>query len=309
MTDFISILQSAALQASELIPKREEATDLRWHLNYKWLINPPVQCPWCKDWLPTGRVWVVDEAERKVRRVWKLNGERLNVKACHPHVGSGGMICMGSAPTAVDALTASLSTDAYVQPKQWLPEELGHRCPTMGDSLDDGDEDDEDHFICVSCGTRGHNDDRYVSDYTEDDYCDSCYWDVHTSCCNCGVDFHENQSNGTISTPDGEYCNVCISSRFFECDGCDEVFRLDQCMADNRCESCYSEKWESCSQCGEESEVADGELDDNRLCENCRPQESECIECHFDYLNIELVNDRCPDCWHKCEQEEETHDQ
>lgn len=303
MTDFISMLQSAALQASELVPKREDATDLRWHLNYKWLINPPVQCPWCKEWIPTQRVWVVDEVEKKVRRVWLLNGTCISPESCHPHVGGGGLICMGNAPTAVDALTASISNDAYIKPWRWFPNELDHKCETMGDALDS--DEDERYETCVNCEEYVSQDEAYFSEYTDSYYCEGCYWEYHTSCGWCGADFHQDGSESTTTTPEGECCNRCFGSYFFTCEGCDEVMRLTAELGDDRCEDCYWEKWESCRQCGKETEISDNELDDNNLCENCRPQESECLECHLDFISDDLVNGRCPDCWHKHELEEE----
>jgi hypothetical protein len=272
MTDFISILQSAALEASELEAKRPPAGSKEWKLNYKWLINPKVKCPWCLEWVPTGRVWVVDEAETKVRRLWTLAGERLDVTLCHPHVGEGGKICMGNARTAVDALLAGISNDAYpgAKPADWFPRELGHECPTMGGALE-GEEDDEGTFTCYGCDEQYDEDDSFRSDHNDRLYCSDCYYENHTSCTYCGNDYHDSLGE-TRSTPEGEYCNDCFSEKFFDCEGCGDVFKLAERLGDDRCESCYTEKWESCSECGEESEVEDRELDDSGLCENCRPE-------------------------------------
>lgn len=278
--DYLSLLQNAVFAASELQVKRASPQDRKWHFNYKVFINPSVRCSWCNEWLPTKRVWVVDEADFRVRKLWTLAGKRLDVEACHPHVGTAGRICMGDAKTVSEALFNGLSNDAYVKPKYWLPEVLGHRCETLGEDLES--EYDEDSFTCYGCDGVYHRDDCYYSEETDRDYCRDCFYESHTYCNGCGNDFYDDGNEATISTPDGDYCQSCFSDKFFECEGCDEIYRLERLLADDRCEDCWSEKWETCSECGEESERSDNELDDEGLCESCRLEpedEEDCEQC------------------------------
>jgi hypothetical protein len=273
--DYLSLLQGAALRASEREAQRAAPTDFKWHFNYKVFVNPSVRCSWCNEWLPTKMVWVVDEKECRVRKLWTLEGERLDVEACHPHVGTAGAICMGDAQTVSEALFSGISNDAFIdsKPIKWFPEVLGHRCETLGEDLES--EYDEDSFTCYGCDGVYHRDDSYYSEETDRDYCSDCFYESHTNCYGCGNDFYDDGREATISTPDGYYCQSCFSDKFFECEGCDEIFRLERLLADDRCEDCWSEKWETCDQCGVDFEREAKELNEDGLCFVCGPIEEE----------------------------------
>ena len=266
----LDFLQSLEMRLSEQKERAQVPPSRIWTTQYKWFINPILQCPYCQDWLETKRVWVVDEEERKVRAVYDLKGgKELIVSGCHPHVGSGGKICMGSASTPAEALFASLSSDAFVKPVEWLPDVLGHRCAEMDEA------EDEDYTYCRECAGQLHVEDAYYSDSTADAYCSDCYWDHHWRCEACDGEWHVdsveclNVVNGTT------YCESCYSQRFFNCEGCYEDFSHDEYGGDGRCTECYWELWEDCRDCGEASLRTAEALDQNGLCEDCRPSAEE----------------------------------
>lgn len=266
----LDFLQSLEMRLLEQREQAKAPPSRIWTTKYKWFINPILQCPYCQDWLETWRVWVVDEDERKVRAVYDLDGgKEIKVSGCHPHVGTAGAICMGSARTPAEALFASLSNDAYVKPFEWLPDVLEHRCDEMDEA------EDENYTYCRECEDRIHIDDAYYSEDTDGAYCSDCYWDNHWRCDSCDGEWHiesdecQSEVNGRI------YCESCFSQRFFSCEGCYENFSHDDYGGDGRCQECYDELWEACRKCGEDSLRTDEALDPNGLCENCRPPAEE----------------------------------
>lgn len=267
LLDFLQSLEMRLLEQKE----RAQAPPSRiWTTKYKWFINPILQCPYCQDWLETQRVWVVDEEERKVRTVYDLDGgEELVVSGCHPHVGPGGKICMGSASTPAEALFASLSSDAYVKPVEWLPDVLGHRCGEMEE------EEDEDYAYCRECEDRIHVEDAYYSESIDGAYCSDCYWDDHWRCEACDGEWHVHSMQVSSVINDRTYCESCFHQRFFNCDVCGENFSHNDYGGYGRCQECYDELWESCRVCGEDILRTDEALDQNGLCEDCRPPAEE----------------------------------
>lgn len=298
LLDFLQSLEMRLLEQKE----RAQAPPSRiWTTKYKWFINPILQCPYCQDWLETKRVWVVDEEERKVRAVYHLDGgKEFRVSGCHPHVGPGGGICMGSARTPAEALFASLSNDAYVKPYEWLPDVLGHQCPEMDER------EDEDYFVCDGCEDRYHIDENYYSEYMDSRYCSDCYWEVHWRCDHCDGEWHEDSSEPRYDVNNYIYCSSCFSDRYFICDGCDETVSNDQYREEGLCNACYDDRYEECVDCSGVFPRSDYELDSDSRCSQCRPpEEADCSVCNLSHKTEDLFMGICEDCQKKGEEEED----
>jgi hypothetical protein len=249
------------------IEKPKLVSDKIWSTSYKWFVNPILQCPYCKEWLETDRVWVVSEEEKKVMKVYHLQTRKsVNVELCHPHVGTAGRICMGNAQSTSEALFAGLSEDAYIKPYEWLPEELNHECDEL---VDVGD---ENVYYCENCGDQLSEDSQYWSDFYEAYYCSECHRGRHWNCWQCGNEWAVDDEY-RYEVDCYNYCSDCFRAKFFECDGCGDVFKLSECAGHGLCDECYVEQYESCQNCGEEFVCDDQELDSNGLCSDCRPGE------------------------------------
>lgn len=267
MLDF---LQNVQLRLLEEQAKKEAPPGPIWSTTYKWYINPILQCNYCKEWLETRRVWVVDEVAWKVVAAYDVGGGRaINVVRCHPHVGSAGAICKGNAQSVAEALFHGLSEDAYEKPYEWLPKVLGHECDEMRARRD------ENTIICTSCDEEVHIDDSYYSEDTGYRYCGDCYWECHWRCEGCEGEWHEGSRESYHNVDDSAYCSECFSDHYFICEGCDNTFNHIDCAGDNRCQDCYDELWESCVDCRDDHLREDNMLDSNGQCADCRPSAEE----------------------------------
>lgn len=272
---FVDLLTNVQCQLAEELRKKESPEKM-WTTAYKWYINPSLQCPYCQEWLPTERVWVVDEDQKKVHRLFFVGGgRRLDTAACHPHVSSGA-ICMGDARTPAEALFAGLSSDAYTKPYDWLPKALGHECDELMEARE------ENYLYCVECENRVRANDAYFSSGSDDPYCSSCFHDNHWSCYECGDSWYVDSDDPRFDVSGDYYCEVCFDRNFFGCEGCGENFGRNDYGGDGRCQDCWDELWECCSECGREFERDDNALDEEGKCIYCRPEEEQDAESESD---------------------------
>lgn len=263
----LAFMQSLEMRLLERRERAEAPPSRIWSTNYKWFINPILQCPYCQEWLETRRVWVVDENELKVKAVYDLGGgEELDVAGCHPHVGPGGRICMGSASTPAEALFAGLNSDAFVKPVEWLPNALGHRCGELDEA-----EEEEDRIYCRECEDQLQVDEAYYSESSYGVYCYDCYWERHWRCDRCDGEWCADGYEASYDVGGSIYCRECFTADYFLCEGCEETVNHRDCAGDNRCQNCYAGLWESCVDCGNAHLRADNMLDANGQCPNCRP--------------------------------------
>ena len=102
---------------------------------------------------------------------------------------------------------------------------------------------DERYVWCCRCG-EPVDIDNYID--TPDGYmCYDCFRDsdwVECENCNEIIRWEDSQD-----TDDGYYCNDCFSEYYFRCDGCFEVFDLDDVVYDAHhntwCQDCYDEHY------------------------------------------------------------------
>lgn len=297
----IDFLQNVQFRLLEEQAKRDAPPGREWSTPYKWYINPVLRCPYCEEWVETGRVWVIDEEECKVVALYKVTGGKaLNVTTCHPHVGTAGKICMGSACTPAEALFHGLSEDAYVKPYDWLPEVLEHQCAEMDER------EDENYIVCDDCGDRYHIDESYYSEYADGHYCSGCYWEVHWRCDQCNGEWHEDSDELSHVVRSYAYCSRCFSDRYFICDGCDETCDNEQYRDEGLCNGCYDDRYEECVDCSGVFPRSDHELNSDGFCSECRPpEEADCSVCSLSFIAEDLFMGICEDCQKKGEEEED----
>lgn len=306
--DTIDFMQQVALLASELQALIPKARTREWKLGYKMLFNPKLHCPFCEEWIESGRVWMVDEEKSTVRRVWKLDGTKINVDGSHPHVGVGGRICMGNARSVLDALVAGIAgTDDFVRAWNWFPEQLGHSCPNLERAADVGrfnrhaddpfeNEDHNGEQYCDSCDEYYDEDDTYYCDSNDRTYCSNCWGADHDVCedCDSGIHSHADETSYEV---EGRYgirrvCEECYSNRYFTCTLCDKGLRDEKYQEDGVCVECWAEDHFRCTDCAEWFEL--GQLDAENKCSDCRG--FECSECEV--RTNEVIDGKCRTCYY-----------
>lgn len=312
----IDFLQQVALKANELQAQVPKASTKEWKLNYKMLFNPKLHCPFCEEWIESGRVWIVDEENTTVKRVWKLDGTKINVDGCHPHVGFGGKICMGNARSISDALIAGIAgRDDFIRAWDWFPEQLGHSCSVMDEARKNGgfnrhaddpfEDDHEGESYCDSCDEYYNEDDTYFCDRTDRTYCENCWGDSHDFCEDCSGEIHTH-ADETSYEVEGRYgtkyvCEVCYMDDYFTCTECDKGLRYEKHQEDGVCMDCWAETHFVCEECSGSFPNMDKFDDDQTgiqllICPNCC---FVCVKCTMTCTPDERVNeseDVCKTC-------------
>lgn len=231
--DFLQNVQFKMLTAVVAAENNKSKT---WSSAYKWFINPVILCPYCREWLETKRVWVVDEDNCKVVRLFELDGRPLRAECCHPHVGAAGAICMGTASNVTQALFSSLnSEDAYVKVEEWLPEILNHECEEMLRGTRN------EYVSCYKCYSDVHIDEIRYSEFDAKPYCCDCYNAKHWTCNDCGDDFHMETGIPYYEVKYEVVCDFCFTQKYFTCEKCDDHFANTERGDDNLCVECFEE--------------------------------------------------------------------
>lgn len=82
---------------------------------WKWVagvhVFPEAICPFCNVTMRSSCIWQFDESRQKLVQIARIDKDRLvKLSVLHPHVGSGGYVCMGSTATSVSqALLLSMN--------------------------------------------------------------------------------------------------------------------------------------------------------------------------------------------------------
>lgn len=321
--DQITLLQNAVMRASELRESKGGAEARKWKLSHKWLVNPKLQCPYCKEWLESGRVWVIDEGRRYVHRVWKLDGTVVSPNKCHPHVGEGGKICMGSSVSGAQAIVAGLTpgeTYGDARLHKWLPQTLGHQCERMerGEWVDVGGHECVDYIAREYFGGEGEEEEHEGEAYCDscDEYydentvnycerlgqtlCENCWMETHSSCENCSETICEHRWDGlSVTNSYGDavtICTGCYEDNYFYCEKCSEDLPNEKYHEDGVCEECWAESHFTCENCDEEFENSEESGEYPGYC--CRCVVS-CEGCHevFKIEDMYAANQMyCEDC-------------
>lgn len=129
----LSFLEGFRVGAAELAEKRavdSEQLKHEWAKDYHIYTNPDQLCCYCGTPVPTKRIWFFDRNKKNVLAVIGLDGRIISSSYWHPHV-NGTHICIGrdASVDGAQALFLGLNPgSAYMDVKDWLKRQLGHKC-------------------------------------------------------------------------------------------------------------------------------------------------------------------------------------
>ena len=106
-----------------------------WDLQRKIKLFPPTTealCPYCGEWFPTNRIWLVNDNTNWLAGCWTKDGKSIpSGQIIHPHAWMSGEVCLGRAASASEALFAGIDKGKHVQyVPRWLYQ-LGHNCDKL----------------------------------------------------------------------------------------------------------------------------------------------------------------------------------
>ena len=119
---------------------------------------------------------------------------------------------------------------------------------------------------------------------TETEHCEECY----TTCCDCDEPVLRDErktSNGD------DYCESCYDERFTTCTGCEREIEKDDCKSSDSgeyyCQNCYDERFTTCTHCDCEIDRDECSASNNGddYCESCHDD----IFTHCENCGCELV--------------------
>lgn len=125
-------LRTATLAYYELTKKDDSLPDFAWQLTQGVVILPEVRCPWCKEGVMLRMIYIL--RQDVLTKAYYARGSRTEGRTCtlHPHVSSAGIVCFGSATSALAALSLLKPSDAYwttYDIAAWLYHTGKHTCP------------------------------------------------------------------------------------------------------------------------------------------------------------------------------------
>lgn len=232
-------------------------------------VAPEALCPHCKQFVPTNRIWFIDERDYNLRGCWEIKPgvvtEMTSYEDTHPHItGPTGGICMGNGnKTAFDAMFMGISPGShYGNSERWFWNR-GHNCPGL-----------LDRQPCVICGLNHPKEVSYRYGYPDMRTCSySCYQiAVYFRCYQCGC-----ETGWTGSERWQGRCETCFERAAFVCIECNEKFlgnymsRVYGTEGSGRmCRTCS--RGNLITYCGGCERLYRTEDLIRRYCRNCRPE-------------------------------------
>jgi hypothetical protein len=112
-------------------------------------------------------------------------------------------------------------------------------------------------------------------------------------CCECGDSLEEDEVFSSDERGDS-YCESCYSEIFFECDNCGRETRgegIETSNGDLICTSCYDDKYAECDDCGKIHDRDDMHdiRDEFYVCGKCYKNYSACHECKDEYHDDDMI--------------------
>lgn len=156
-------------------------------------------------------------------------------------------------------------------------------------------------FKCINCGD-------FIDEYnvyrSEDgnDYCESCYHDIFTTCCHCD----QETSIDDARYYDGDYyCRDCFDERFSSCEKCHEIIPIDELttLSDTGicvCYSCLNLIATKCNGCDEffKRSLSMVKAEDENCyycCECAKHALTKCEKCGLFFIDEDEANACCAD--------------
>jgi hypothetical protein len=258
---------------------RESEKGIEWRVKegIKIVVNPEVGCPMCPEWIRTNRIWIVNEDSREIVRVYRLGTGRRIQSEIHPHVGSNGKICMGTADSVGEALWGKINTmSVFWEPKEWFIE-MGHDCFEW---------EDDDMSRCDSCDDLYDNENIRYYEGPDQCLCDDCWHvvSVWCDCCEERVYTGGDRSLTEVRVNHGKteyWCDVCFESAR-ECWECEEIWdvrKISYVEGRGFCPDCEPEMG-VCEECSEEKLKENlAETDEGAIvCRQCGPARPDELE-------------------------------
>lgn len=257
-------------------PRIEETGKWKMAPGVTWLRQPEMWCPYCEvSWINKW-TWLVDEKKGKVLGVWKEDGSKLHLADVHPHVMSGGEMCLGDG-TVMEGLTSGFNISSCF----CLRDEFYRVMKNLGHAdcrQECEDEDEEDRSYCDLCDEV--YDAEYVNWYSQADahLCEDCWINRSVRCDSC-LDRFYYPEDGSQDFPltevrgGDEFCSCCLDD-YLLCERCEEWVHCEDMRPWSEegedvptCQRCWRDAHEECQECGrlkQKEDVTDG------ICDRCR---------------------------------------
>lgn len=110
---------------------------------------------------------------------------------------------------------------------------------------------DDDGYTCENCDERISHDDWH--EVNGEYYCEDCFFDIFTSCDNCGEIITQDDSVYSDFT-DRTYCQSCFDDTFIFCENCSEYRPRrysENIDGSDYCYDCTGDLFTQCNQCWE----------------------------------------------------------
>jgi hypothetical protein len=263
----------------EIVTKTKESKSDRsgWELKkgVKIFNNPEAKCPNCDTWIPTQRIWLVNESSGKLLGCWRADGSRVIADErkviIHPHVYLNGNVCKGKTDSASTALFSGVDKGRHYHLTEHWFEQLGHICPNVK------------KVPCAWCGFLQFH-----------EYCET-YGDIS------GIvgDYKYLCSSDCLSYAQSLWCWICFSARDFYDPKVREKHLCSKCRDEgHRCQCCRCRR-SMCRECSIMFRADD--LSCDRLCRNCNGNEPDpnpvpflCSHCEVNEVDEEdWICDKC----------------
>jgi hypothetical protein len=306
----------------EIISKEEQPKSDKsgWELRkgVKIFTNPEAKCPNCETWIPTQRIWLVDNSAKKLLGCWRMDGTKViadgRKSIIHPHVYHNGEVCKGTTDSASTALFSGIDRGKHYHLTEHWFEQIGHVCPNV------------EKVPCAWCGYRQFY--GYCEIYGDEDesHKSFCSWDcLHFAealwcwLCFSPRDFYDpkvGEKHLCSSCRDKGFLCYCDKCRTAMCRECCGMFRPDDLDTERLCERCESGNF-LCGHCGENEVDEEGWVCDDCCCRECGEEidsrsERYCsshfyeCSCNCECIHrIDSPEDICIYCLDNCRQEEE----
>lgn len=205
-------------------PENEYAWSLRRGIVV--LDKPELLCPFCSQGFKVSRIYVVDTFRKSVLYCAEEMGSgtrQVILHRCHPHVGDGGSICMGSSEDAIQALTMGLNPgNGFFNVPDWVIE-MGHKCSkNPNDPL----------FRCNLCRELVRTSSTTVT-RTGGTICSACTAARTALCAGCKErDYLENMWVNKMNIPGVEWLFIhqaCIPAEAKQCLDCETAYMDETC--------------------------------------------------------------------------------
>ena len=261
-----------------------------WTLRKKIKLFPSTTeacCPYCGDWFPTNRIWLVNDNSNYLVGCWTKDGKSISAdQIIHPHAWMSGEVCLGEQKFASEALFAGIAKGKHVQyVPRWLYQ-LGHKCDKIPVKT------------CPICASKFFEDQERFFGYRSHRVCSY-------DCLSVAMGFRCEECMGITDVSQKRLCADCDIKLTVECAICAHKLLSFETYFYSRkdlqcCHKCYTSELRSCVDCGYMEKIS--ELDSMRRCGDCAAiPVIRCTDCDE---RVDSVNGQgiCTNCANFCDE-------